>query len=540
MSLGDAILPIVILLGVLVFVHELGHFVVAKLFDVRVERFSLGFGPALLRRRVGETEYVIAALPLGGYVKMLGEIPGEELPEPDRARAFNYKPPWQRIAIALAGPAMNVVLPVFMVAALLMAGIPTLTSSVGAVRPGTPAELAGLLPGDRITSVSGSEIWRWKDLTEALRLRSTPEVEIGVERGGEQLSFAVARERLEDGSLGPIGVEPFAASSMVGVADEDGPAAVAGIQSGDVITEVNGTPVADRYALEVALAAARGELELELRRKLGDTEERLIIRVRGDAAPRSLEGLGLVLADFSVIDVQPVSPARAAGLQDGDLFLRVAGEPVSSGNQVRERIRASEGRPIEVELLRAGERVTVELSATRRLIPAGDGMETHFVIGISIGPELTGGTYADEVVSNPLVALWRGVDRTFEMLRLIIVGVAQLVTGSVGVESLAGPIGIGEIAADTLQRSWTDFFSFMAVISVNLAILNLLPIPVLDGGQILLTLAEMARGSPLPDRAREMAQAMGFSLILVLMGFAFWNDISRNWEGIIGFLKSLV
>ncbi len=162
------------------------------------------------------------------------------------------------------------------------------------------------------------------------------------------------------------------------------------------------------------------------------------------------------------------------------------------------------------------------------------------MIGISIGPELTGGTYADEVVSNPLVALWRGVDRTFEMLRLIIVGVAQLVTGSVGVESLAGPIGIGEIAADTLQRSWTDFFSFMAVISVNLAILNLLPIPVLDGGQILLTLAEMARGSPLPDRAREMAQALGFSLILVLMGFAFWNDISRNWEGIIGFLKSLV
>ena len=123
MSLADALLPIVILLGVLIFIHELGHFLVAKLFDVQVERFSLGFGPALLRRTVGETEYVVAALPLGGYVKMLGEMPGEELPEAERERAFNYKPAWQRIAIALAGPAMNMLLPVFVVAALLMAGI---------------------------------------------------------------------------------------------------------------------------------------------------------------------------------------------------------------------------------------------------------------------------------------------------------------------------------------------------------------------------------------------------------------------------------
>ena len=144
------------------------------------------------------------------------------------------------------------------------------------------------------------------------------------------------------------------------------------------------------------------------------------------------------------------------------------------------------------------------------------------------------------MISNPFVALWRGVIGTGDMLMLILRGLAQLFSGSVGIGSLAGPIGIGEIAADTLQRSWTDFFSFMAVISVNLAILNLLPIPVLDGGQILLTLAELVRGSPLPDRAREMAQAVGLSLILVLMGFAFWNDLSRNWDGIVGFLRGLV
>ncbi len=540
MSLIDALLPIVILLGVLIFFHELGHFLVAKLFDVQVERFSLGFGPALLRRTVGETEYVLAALPLGGYVKMLGEVPGEELPEAERERAFNYKPPWQRIAIALAGPVMNMILPVFVVAGLLMTGIPTLTSRVGAVKPGTPAQQSGLLPGDRIVSVDGAEIWRWKDLTSALSTAKAPTVAIGVERDGEELDFVIERERLEDGGLGPIGVESFAASSMVSVVDEDGLAALAGVRTGDRIVAVNGVEVGDRYGLATAIGQAEGALELELRRSLEGTEELLLVTIRRDEA-RSLEALGLVSADFSVLDVEPASPARAAGLEAGDLFLRVAGQPVVSREQVRDLIRVSKGESLELELLRDGQTVSAELSATKRVIPTPDGgMETRFVIGITIGPELTGGEFLDEVISNPFVALWRGVARTADMFVLIVRGVVQLFSGSVGIGSLAGPIGIGEIAADTLQRSWADFFSFMAVISVNLAILNLLPIPVLDGGQILLTLAEAVRGSPLPDRAREMAQALGLSLILVLMGFAFWNDISRNWEGIIGFFRGLV
>ena len=540
MSLGDALLPIVILLGVLIFVHELGHFLVAKLFDVQVERFSLGFGPALLRRTVGETEYVVAALPLGGYVKMLGEVPGEELPEAERARAFNYKPPWQRIAIALAGPAMNVLLPVFVIAGLLMAGIPTLTSRVGAVRPGSPAEQSGLLPGDRIVSVDSAEIWRWKDLTSALRSAEARAVAIGVERDGEALEFVIEREPLEDGGVGPIGVESFAASSMVGVTDEDGRAARAGVRTGDRIDAVNGVEIADRYGLATAIEQAEGALELDVRRSLEGTEERLLLTIRTEEA-RTLEALGLVSADFSVLEVEPASPARAAGLEKGDLFLSVAGQPVVSGEQVRALIRASQGESLELELLRDGQSVSTELSATKRVIPTRDGdMETRFVIGITIGPELAGGEFVDEVIANPFVALWRGVVGTGDMVVLILRGLVQLFSGSVGIGSLAGPIGIGEIAADTLQRSWADFFSFMAVISVNLAILNLLPIPVLDGGQILLTLAELVRGSPLPNRAREMAQAVGLSLIMVLMGFAFWNDISRNWEGIVGFLRGLV
>ena len=168
-------------------------------------------------------------------------------------------------------------------------------------------------------------------------------------------------------------------------------------------------------------------------------------------------------------------------------------------------------------------------------------MESHWSIGLTGGVEyLRTGEVINEVVRNPLVALWRGSEKTFQLFFAILAGLGQLVTGGVGLDNLAGPLGIAEIAADAYQTSWSQFFLFTAAISVNLAILNLLPIPVLDGGQIVLTLAESVRGGPLPDGARDLAQAVGLSLIVVLMGFAFWNDISRSWEGIVGFLKGLV
>ena len=160
------------------------------------------------------------------------------------------------------------------------------------------------------------------------------------------------------------------------------------------------------------------------------------------------------------------------------------------------------------------------------------GTETHWGIGVTLGPSDEGAEYRDDVVRNPLVALARGVQRTGEILVMIVGGIAQLVTGHVGMSSLSGPIGIGEIAADAYQASWEQFVWLMAVISVNLAILNLLPIPVLDGGQIVLAAAEGIKGSPLPARARDVAQTVGLSLILLLMGVAFWNDIARHWSGV--------
>jgi regulator of sigma E protease len=241
----------------------------------------------------------------------------------------------------------------------------------------------------------------------------------------------------------------------------------------------------------------------------------------------------------SLIGIEPASPAKRAGLQPKDVVVQVGAELATSADQVRSAIWSSGGKPLQLRVLRDDRLVEVGVVPTERPIRTASGTETHYGIGITLGTTDVGAEYRDDVVRNPLVALARGVERTADIFGMIVGGIAQVVSGAVGMNSLSGPIGIGEIAADAYQTSWTQFVWLMAVISVNLAILNLLPIPVLDGGQIALAAAEGIKGSPLPARARDIAQTVGFSLILLLMGVAFWNDIARHWSGVVSFLSDL-
>jgi regulator of sigma E protease len=539
-SLVNFILPFLLLLGIVVFIHELGHFLVAKWFNVKVERLSLGFGPSVLRRVIGETEYVIAALPLGGYVKMLGELPGEELSDEDRERAVNLKPPWQRICISLAGPVMNMVLAAVVFGGMLMSGIPTPTTRIGAVHEETPAARAGLLAGDRIVAIEGNEISLWSDLKRELAAAPDPAVRLEMERADERFALTVLREVGADGAPGPIGVEHVPPAALVAVPDAESPAALAGLRTGDRVVAVNGDPVDDLYALRQAIRTVSSTLEIEVERRLDDERERVVFSV-GAAAGWSFEGLGLAPLDFVVQRVIPTLPARTAGLQRGDVLLRVQDRPVRAFEDVAGWIRASGGKPLEIVALRAGRELNVTVTPIQQPMPSPEGMKTDWGIGLTAGLEyLRTGEMTQVVVGNPVVALWRGSIRTLDLFVAILDGLGQLITGGVALDNLAGPLGIAEIAADAYQTGWVQFLLFLAAISVNLAILNMLPIPVLDGGQIVLTFAEAVRGGPLPDGARDFAQAVGLSLIVLIMGFAFWNDISRNWAGILGFLKGLV
>ena len=253
----------------------------------------------------------------------------------------------------------------------------------------------------------------------------------------------------------------------------------------------------------------------------------------------SLEALGLAPVGVRIAAVEPTSPAKRAGLQADDVVLSVNGSLATSSEQLKNLIWGSGGAELALAVVRDGREVTLKATPTERPMTVEGGTETHWGIGVSLGPTDEGAEYKDEVVRNPVVALARGVERTGEIFVMIVSGIAQLVTGHVGMSKLSGPIGIGEIAADAYKSSWEQFVWLMAVISVNLAILNLLPIPVLDGGQIVLAAAEGIKGSPLPARARDVAQTVGLSLILLLMGVAFWNDIARHWSGVVQFFSTL-
>jgi regulator of sigma E protease len=534
----DVAIPFVLLLGVLIFIHELGHFAVAKWLGVKVEKFSIGFGPSLFARKVGETEYVVAALPLGGFVKMLGEVPGEELPPDEIGRAFNMRPVWQRIAIALAGPIMNLVLPVALITAILMSGVPTITSRIGGVLPGSPAERADLREGDRVVALDGAPIWRWQDLEEGLGKPDDALASLDVERDGKTFNAKLERAG-EKKDVADLGLSWHAPPALVGVGDPGAPAAQAGLRDGDRIVAVNGQPVANLYALQRLLPTLPVPLELEAKRPLDGNFETVRVTIRDLAAPLDLAKLGLVPAGVRIAAVEPTSPAKRAGLEAGDVVLRLNGALATSSEELKKLIWSSGGKTLELSVLRDARQVALSATPSERPMVVDGGTETHWGIGVSLGPTDEGAEYRDEVVRNPLVAIGRGVQRTGEILVMIVGGIAQLVTGHVGMSSLSGPIGIGEIAADAYQASWEQFVWLMAVISVNLAILNLLPIPVLDGGQIVLAAAEGIKGSPLPARARDVAQTVGLSLILLLMGVAFWNDIARHWSGVMQFFSTL-
>lgn len=536
----DVLIPFVLLLGGVIFFHELGHFLVAKLFGVKVEKFSIGFGPAIVKRTVGETEYLIAWFPLGGYVKMLGELPGEELAPEERERSFNQQAVWKRVSIAAAGPAMNLVLPVVVLAGVYVVGVPTPTTLIGGVVPDSPAAAVGIRPGDRIVAVDGREVWRWRDLTVAIQAGGAAgdALELEVERGAQRLRLQV--EPHAEGGRQLIGIDHSPPAPRLGFVPRDSPAGRAGLRFGDTVARVDGTPVADWYELQHALPPDGRPLELEVRRPSEGALERLVVTVPARDGPWSVKALGVRYADSEVKLVESGSPADNAGLQPGDLIVGVEGEPLESFQQLAEIVRGGEGAPLRLALRRGGRRLHVELEPERRPIELEGEIREAWAIGVHGGPARVAGELRDDVVRNPLAALWVGARRTVDIFGTTVTGIRKLLTREVGFENVAGPIGIGKIAADSYEEGWFQFFWVMAVISVNLAILNLLPIPILDGGQICFAVAEGIKGAPLSLRVREIAVQVGLSLLVLLMGFAFWNDLSRYWQQILGYFQDLV
>ena len=553
MSFLTTLFAFVLLLSVLIFVHELGHFLVAKACGVRVLKFSLGFGPPLgfgryrLRFVHGNTEYVLAWFPLGGFVKMLGENPGETddpalLATPEET--LTHKPTWQKLAIVFAGPAMNLVLPVAVFMVTLGIGMPRPTPVIGSVEPGSPAALVGLRPGDQIERVGDTAVEWWVDFEDVVRARPGEPIQVSYTRDGEVESVVIeAGDRPSFDEFGTrvavgwVGAEHSRLPAALGVSSADSPAALAGLRSGDRVTAIGEEPVEDWVGLAALYAAAGERTTISFDRGDADDAESLVVEV---PALGDLTTLGVLPATVLVESVEPAAPADRAGLRSGDLILSVDGAPVGSFTSFAETIRTSEGRALELEFARDGAVQRVSIAPELASVDAGGlGIEEErYLVGITVTVRNQVGTLAIDRETNPLRALPRAVGMTVEITGTFIRGLGKLITGEVPRNQIAGPIGIAEIAGNAFERGWETYLSIMVLISINLGILNLLPIPILDGGQALIFAIEGIRRSPLSLRTREIFQQVGITVLMLLMGLAFWNDLSRQWSHLLEWMSA--
>ncbi len=552
---------IVLLLGGLIFIHELGHFIAAKLLGVKVIRFSIGFGPRLFGFTRGETEYRVAALPLGGYVKMAGDDPSAELAPEDRGRGFLEQAPWRRFVIAFAGPAMNLAFPALVYFGLTLAqnGSPVPGPRVGSVAPGAPAAEAGLLPGDRILSVAAPgeapRTVRWfSDLRDLVAPHPGEPLAFEVERDGERLptlTIRPAREvesnPIETTSRGLIGVSPAYTPAVVAPVS---PGSAGPLQPFDVVTSLGGRKVAQAADLRRALAAAGcAPVAMEVERADATSP-----RPAGSAsgaparptrAPVALAGVPtcdaagaptFALADPGVstyvASVDPGSPADQAGIRRGEAILSVNGERVWSFRDLNARSAAF--RPgQEVELTLTGGR-TATLVPEERMERDALTREPMPQLVLGFHPDTTGLERFDALLVEsvplrvgPAEAAEVAVKNLHEVTRLTVLGIARIFTGDISFKTVGGPIMLFQIAAQAAEEGLPSFLFKMALISVNLGLMNLLPVPVLDGGHMVASVLEGVTRRPLSLRAREIANMVGVALLLTLMLFVFKNDIAR-------------
>ena len=450
MDLIHTLLVTVVTLGLLVAIHEFGHFWVARRCGVKVLRFSIGFGTPLYtwHDRQG-TEYCIAAIPLGGYVRMLDEREGE-VPDGELSRAFNRKPVLQRIAIVAAGPLANFLLAIVAYWALFMAGESGYAPIVGEVEPASIAHVAGLEPGQEIVAVDGRETPTWQALNFALLDR-----------------------------IGDTGSIRFTV----------------------------------RYPDSDMLYESEGNLE----RWLAGAEE-----------PNLMAGLGLRLYTPEILpvlgEVVAGSPAERAGLQSGDRIERVDGEPVALWSELVERVSARPGEPVRLEGMREGQSFALNVIPEATENERG---ETIGRIGVAVQlPEMPA-EMIRQFQRGPVESLVAGVERTGELVAFTLNSIKKMLQGLISPKNLSGPITIAKVASASAKSGLEAWVGFLALLSVSLGVLNLLPIPVLDGGHLLYYTVELLAGRPVPEKIQMVGYQVGLFLILGIMMLALYNDFMR-------------
>ena len=447
MEIVQKLLAFLVVLGVLVIIHELGHFLAARWCGVKVLRFSVGFGRVVWSRRFGpdRTEWAVSAVPLGGYVKMADEREGDIAPA-DLPRAFNRQSVWKRIAIVAAGPIANLLLAVLLFAGTYLAGIPGQRAILAAPAAGTPAAVAGVQEGDLVVGVDGDAVRSWADL----------------------------RWRLLKAS--------GRADAVLDVEREDGARALRRMPLGEL---------------------APADWEGNFMSQLG---------LRAD--------LGAPLID----QVVPGKPAARAGLAAGDRIVAIDGEPVRSPADVAARTNAKPEAPVTFRVARDG----AEFEVTFPTEAAEQGGRRVGIAGVRLKVDPEVAERLTVTVRYGIVdALAQGTQKTWELSVFTLKMLGRIVTGNASVKNISGPITMADFAGQSAQAGVLVFVGYLALISISLGVLNLLPVPLLDGGHLLYYFAELIKGSPVSDHVFEVGQRIGMAVLAMLMALALFNDLSR-------------
>jgi regulator of sigma E protease len=540
----------------LVLFHELGHFIAARWFDVKCERFAVGMGPIVAAFTRGDTEYSFRALPLGGYVQMLGMDPDEEVDPADKGRALTDKPVWQRMVIYLAGPVANFLLaiPIFFV---VFAGNADRAGAViGLVTDGSAAAEAGLLAGDEVLSIDGKAIRYWDDLSAACARAPGETLAFVIRRDGVEQTLSVTPEAvrtvepllgLRTTTVGQIGVMWRQRSSHVHVVPGS-VAASSGVETFDEVLKVGDVPTPTWLSLQAALAAAPDPVTLTLLRSTPvdmafaelDVRDVVTIELRGHSAAGTT---GLEAADATVFAVVDGSPAAQAGLQRGDRLTAWNGRAIRSVDVVLQRMRGAPDENATLLVDRAGVEHTVELTPEVMAVVGELRSERDVTfIGFAGLPAVLSTVEPPSVrmgrVETLIHAAVTSVTETWKFLGAIFFGVLGLIIGAVDSSNLGGPLMIADVANRAAQAGMAAFLILMAKISINLGIINLVPVPGLDGGNLVLLVAEGIKREPLSYRTRQIINYVGLVCIVLLMLFVFKNDIERYWVDVANWLNS--
>ncbi|MCL2823901.1 MAG: RIP metalloprotease RseP [Polyangiaceae bacterium] len=548
----------IILVSSLIFVHELGHFVAAKMCGVKVLTFSLGFGPKIVRIRGKETEYCIGVFPLGGFVKMLEANRNEPVLPEDTQRTLEAQPMWQRFLIVIAGPVMNLVFPVLLYFVAYMGDTHFLPPTVGIVLPDHPA-YGVLEPGDRIMEVNEQRITTYAELNRMVRSNPGVPLRMKVFRDLSYVDVSItpkpvveSRELDTFETVGRIGIKPGAPAAAIGVSDPKSPAFRSGLRTFDLVIQAGDRPIERFIELERAFDSNRGETVpvAYLRPKAVEgafgglldfaVYEHGVAALMPAPDPGELYArTGIESSDLFVAVVPSGSAESKADLRAGDKIIELDGKPLLTWHSFRERIEADPETPHLITWLRDGRRLSGTVQVRREdWVDDYGALRSSFVIRAQNWLPIA----SEALVENPSRIKWaatNAIEETRHVLRFISVSIVRLVQGKLSLSTLSGPLEIYQVAGEEGAKGADYFLWVMALVSINLGLINLLPIPVLDGGHMLFFATEAVIRRPLPMRVREVASLMGMLFLIAIMGIAFKNDVDRRWDIIVGQLKEL-